>query len=138
MSNEAAAVENLDSLDMILQANDNEKRFGKDLTEFFVGTPVTRFRFPKLRRIASQEHQQRKFRVLRERQVSRDLQLCLSKSGIAVVTEHANASSLGSDAVKEVVQALLRRWELPNSKQVTEIDLKGRYCATASLEILCI
>ena len=112
-SNEAVAVKDLDLLDMILQANEYEERFGIDLTEFFDGTPVTRFRNPKLRRIASQVHQQREARVQTERQAPRDLQLCLLKTDISFEADYAKASSLGTDAIKEAVQAL-RRWELPN------------------------
>lgn len=111
-TNEAVAVKDLDLLDMILQANEYEERFGTDLTEFFDGTPVTRFRNPTLRRIASQVHQQRGARVQNERQGSKDLQHCLSNSDNAFVAEYAKASNLGADAITEIVQAL-RRWELP-------------------------
>ena len=61
-SKEAIGVKDLDLLDMIIQADEYEERFGLDLSEFFDGTPVTRFRTTAIQKIAQEIHDQRKLR----------------------------------------------------------------------------
>jgi putative hydrolases of HD superfamily len=124
VSDEAVAVKDLDLLDMILQANEYEERFGTDLTEFFDGTPVSRFRNPNVGRIAAHVHQQRDMRIRKELLESQDDAVScysdvahdssMSKSDAAFVAEYAKASSLGADAIQQVVLAL-RQWERPNA-----------------------
>jgi hypothetical protein len=91
-----------------------------DLTVFFDGTPVTRFRNPKLARIAEQVHEQRNARILHEQPAPHDTltltigdnqQLGVSKSDSAYVSEYAQASCPGADTIMEVVRALLQ-WDI--------------------------
>lgn len=57
-SKEAIGVKDLDLLDMSIQANEYEERFGLDLSEFFEGTPVARFRTLSLQSNAQEVHDQ--------------------------------------------------------------------------------
>lgn len=66
---EAIAVKDLDLLDMIIQADEYEEQYpGLDLTEFFVGTPVDRFRNDMIRDVAEEVHRQRSDRRERRNQ----------------------------------------------------------------------
>lgn len=117
-SDEAVAVKDLDLLDMILQANEYEERFGTDLTEFFEGTPVFRFQNAKLRRIAAEVHKQREERVQRDRRDTVSLDdgaRRISKSDSVFVADYAKSFSLEVDAVRDIVLAL-RQWERPNEE----------------------
>jgi putative hydrolases of HD superfamily len=61
---ESIIVKDLDLLDMILQANTYEQQHPMtDLSDFFVGTPSSRFQIPQIRRIAEQIHYQRNDRI---------------------------------------------------------------------------
>lgn len=61
---ESIIVKDLDLLDMILQANTYEIQYPNnihdiDLSDFFIGTPPSRFQIPQIRQIAEYIHQQR-------------------------------------------------------------------------------
>lgn len=128
-SKESLVVKDLDLLDMILQANTYEVRFGINLTEFFDGTPATRFQTPKLAKIAQLVHQQRSTRIENSKQTTaceetdavtegneaeentnvKGMQY-MSKSDCAFVTEYSKASLYEADTVRDIIQAL-RHWE---------------------------
>lgn len=107
-SKEAVAVKDLDLLDMIVQASEYEELFGLDLGEFFVGTPVSRFRTPELQNIAQEVHNQRETRI--QTLVDKKQRDCLSMSDAAFVAEFSNAAGVLSEEVEQVVKAL-RSWE---------------------------
>jgi 5'-deoxynucleotidase YfbR-like HD superfamily hydrolase len=71
---ESIIVKDLDLLDMILQANTYEQQYMSssssstdktkmDLSDFFVGTPPSRFQIPQIRQIAEELHHQRNERI---------------------------------------------------------------------------
>jgi putative hydrolases of HD superfamily len=67
---ESIIVKDLDLLDMILQANTYELQYSLvnhqesiDLSDFFTGTPPSRFQIPEIRQIAEYIHQQRNDRI---------------------------------------------------------------------------
>lgn len=64
-SREAKAVKDLDLLDMIVQADEYETRYGTtmDLSDFFQSTPPSKFQTPRLRSIATAVHNQRQERL---------------------------------------------------------------------------
>lgn len=108
---EAKVVKDLDLLDMILQADEYEQRFGIDLSEFFEGTPPNKFQDAALRSISEEVHRQRKERVERtSTDESTAVVNLLSKSDEAFVEEFGQASKLGKESVKELVRAL-RGWK---------------------------
>jgi putative hydrolase of HD superfamily len=113
-SNEAVAVKDLDLLDMILQADEYEERFGVELDDFFQSTPVDRFRDPTVRKIAAQVHRQRQERLqtslLEDRTKPPRTHDVLSKTDQAFVEEYSKASTLSAESIDEVVKAL-RQWE---------------------------
>jgi putative hydrolases of HD superfamily len=113
---EAIAVKDLDLLDMILQASEYEERYGIDLNEFFVGTPSHRFQNSKLRPIASQVHQQRQNRIMKQKDQTehKSDEHHLSRSDAAFVLEYSQASTLSDREIMNVVQSL-RQWEDRNS-----------------------
>jgi putative hydrolase of HD superfamily len=109
---EAKAVKDLDLLDMIIQADEYEQAFGLDLSEFFLGTPVTRFRDLTIEAVAKEVHEQRQERIQREdnnKTPPKD-PFALSKVDEAFVAEHAKASNLSEDSVRQTISAL-RDWE---------------------------
>jgi len=109
-SKEAIGVKDLDLLDMIIQAGEYEERFGLDLSEFYDGTPVSRFRTPAIQEIAHEVHDQRKTRI--ESQVNDDNKDgdCVSKRDAAFVAEFSASSNMSSEEVKQVVKAM-RAWD---------------------------
>ena len=110
-SKEAISVKDLDLLDMIVQASEYEERFGLDLSEFFEGTPASRFRTLELQKVAQEVHDQRDARIQAEEihdvgnQVNE-----FSKSDAAFVAEYSKASNMSNEDVQRVVKAL-RTWE---------------------------
>jgi putative hydrolase of HD superfamily len=108
---EAKAVKDLDLLDMIIQADEYEQAFGLDLNEFFEGTPVSRFRDSTIEAVAKEVHEQRQQRIQTEPNESPPKDpFALSKADEAFVAEHAKASNLSAESVKETIKAL-RDWE---------------------------
>ena len=101
---EARAVKDLDLLDMILQAHEYEQVFGMDLSDFFEGTPPSRFQTPALRALAHEVHDRR----CAVKQSTEELPS--SPSDAAFVQEYAKASKLDAASITEVVRAL-RGWE---------------------------
>lgn len=113
-SKEAIGVKDLDLLDMILQANEYEERFGLDLSEFFGGTPVARFRTPSLKSVAQEVHDQRSSRLDTQGEAhSKQRGDCISESDASFVAEFSKASQLSSEQVEQVVKAL-RCWDRTN------------------------
>jgi len=113
---ESKAVKDLDLLDMIIQADEYEQAFGLDLSEFFQGTPVSRFGDATIQAVARQVHEQRQERLQKENtDVTRKDPFALSKKDQAFVSEYANASNLSADAVQQTIKAL-RDWENGGSK----------------------
>jgi putative hydrolases of HD superfamily len=110
---EAVAVKDLDLLDMILQAKEYEARFGVDLTEFFDGTPVSRFRNPTIAGIAAQVHRERQ-RQLTGAVDEGCVRSPLTKSDQAFLEEYSKASDLDPASIQSVVQAL-RNWDSPRN-----------------------
>jgi putative hydrolase of HD superfamily len=105
-TNEGKAVKDLDLLDMIIQADEYEERFGVDLSEFFTSTPVTRFVTPELKAAAEQIHKEREERRSKAAKV-----LSSEPSGIeardrAFIDEFSKASTLSAEQIKSVVKAL--------------------------------
>jgi putative hydrolase of HD superfamily len=111
---EARAVKDLDLLDMIIQADEYEQAFGIDLSEFFQGTPVSRFRDSTIEAVAKEVHDQRQERIEREHKIPPKDPFALSKSDEAFVAEHAKASNLSEASVKQTIKAL-RDWEKSSS-----------------------
>ena len=116
-SAEAIAVKDLDLLDMILQADEYEQRFGMlDLSEFFASTPVDRFRHGWVRRIAHHVHAQRQVRRQQPPPPQNETAPSVWKHGIsskdaAFVEEFSKAySHLNVASITDVVKAL-RAWE---------------------------
>jgi putative hydrolase of HD superfamily len=108
---ESKAVKDLDLLDMIIQADEYEQAFGLDLSEFFQGTPVSRFRDSTIEAVAKEVHKQRQERIQTEHNKSpKKDPFALSKADEAFVAEHAKASNLSTDSVKATIKAL-RDWE---------------------------
>lgn len=109
---EARAVKDLDLLDMIIQADEYEQTFGLDLSEFFQGTPVSRFRDSTIEAVAKEIHEQRQDRIQREnnKAIPTKDPFALSKTDEAFVAEHAKASNQSADAIKQTLKAL-RDWE---------------------------
>jgi putative hydrolase of HD superfamily len=110
-SKEAIAVKDLDLLDMIIQADEYEQAFGLDLSDFFQGTPVSRFRDPRIEAIAKEIHDQRQQRILRENQTPPEDPFALSKQDEAFVKEYAKATKLSAASVQQTIKAL-RDWEM--------------------------
>lgn len=111
-SNEAIGVKDLDLLDMIIQADEYEERFGLDLSDFFDGTPVTRFRTPAIQNVAQVIHDQRKLRMKAQEKVSVPKNgKSISKSDAAFVNEFCQASNnMSREEVEQIVKAL-RMWD---------------------------
>jgi putative hydrolase of HD superfamily len=107
---ESMAVKDLDLLDMIIQADEYEQAFDLDLSEFFQGTPVSRFRDSTIEAVAKEVHEQRQERIQREQKSPPKDPFALSKSDEAFVAEHAKASNLSEASVKQTIKAL-RDWE---------------------------
>jgi putative hydrolase of HD superfamily len=105
-SREAIAVKDLDLLDMILQADEYERKFGIDLGEFFDGTPVSRFQTACLKPIANEVHERRTMRLKETSNEKMNGSSTLSKRDAAFVEEHAKASTLSSLDIENVVRAL--------------------------------
>jgi putative hydrolases of HD superfamily len=60
---ESIVVKDLDLLDMILQADEYERRYPNiDVSDFFIGTPPSKFQIPHIRHIANRIHEQRNHR----------------------------------------------------------------------------
>ena len=115
-SKEAIAVKDLDLLDMIIQADEYERVFDLDLSDFFVSTPVSRFRNPNVTEIAREIHRQRQERVIVAMAASKadgekNRSDGLSKSDLAFVAEFSKASNLDTDSIESVIKAL-RHWDL--------------------------
>ena len=110
---EAVAVKDLDLLDMILQADTYEQTFDMDLGDFFVSTPVDRFRTPAVKRFAQHLHAERTERKSKLTTESNST-IGLSGSDRAFVAEYSNVASLSPEAVQEVVRAL-RNWDKDDS-----------------------
>jgi putative hydrolase of HD superfamily len=113
-TSESRAVKDLDLLDMIIQADEYEQAFGLDLSEFFQGTPVSRFRDSTIEAVAKEVHEQRHERIQREHKIPPKDPFALSKADEAFVAEHAKASNLSADSVKQTIKAL-RDWETNGS-----------------------
>jgi putative hydrolase of HD superfamily len=113
---EAVAVKDLDLLDMILQADTYEQTFDDmDLSDFFEGTPVDRFRTPAVKRLAQQVHAERTERKSKlSTEASNSTTSSLSGSDKAFVAEYSKVASLSPEAVQEVVRAL-RNWDKDDS-----------------------
>ena len=113
---ESRAVKDLDLLDMIIQADEYEQAFGLDLSEFFQGTPVSRFRDSTIEAVAKEVHEQRQERIQSEHNKSLpEDPFALSKADEAFVAEHAKASNLSEDSVRQTLSAL-RDWENTSGK----------------------
>ena len=67
-SKEAAAVKDLDMLDMILQAGEYETNHNIDMSDFFDGTPVEKFATSEIREAAKEVHRRRRQRIEATRQ----------------------------------------------------------------------
>jgi putative hydrolase of HD superfamily len=113
-TNESRAVKDLDLLDMIIQADEYEQAFGLDLSEFFQGTPVSRFHDSTIEAVAKEVHEQREERIQSEQNEcpAKD-PFALSKADEAFVAEHAKASNLSESSVRQTISAL-RDWENTN------------------------
>lgn len=116
-SPEAVAVKDLDLLDMIIQADEYERAYPPmDLSEFFQGTPVNRFRTDSIRRIAEEVHQQRDER-LASKATQPSLQTTTSDSGQTMFTagdasfviQHAKETGVAPSLIEDIVVALRRR-----------------------------
>lgn len=110
---EAVAVKDLDLLDMIMQADEYEDRFGMDLSEFFDGTPVSRFRSEEIKRIAHQVHEERSVRRQRSQDTNKGSST-VSNADAAFAEEYSKASTLSRNDIEQVVRAL-RQWESSNT-----------------------
>lgn len=104
----AESVKDLDLLDMIIQADEYERKFSVDLSEFFESTPVDSFRDPMLRKVADEIHTQRHNR----RQMT---QLTppggfLSGSDQSFIEEYGKATNIKHEDIENIVMAL-RKWE---------------------------
>jgi putative hydrolase of HD superfamily len=122
---EAKCVKDLDLLDMIIQANEYEQAFGVDLSDFFLGTPPSRFQTPWLQKVAREVHNQRSDRR-RTASGREEAATCvggrdadLSPCDEAFVLEFSKASSHGRMAVEQVVRAL-RGWESRSRQAQTQ------------------
>lgn len=111
-SEEAIGVKDLDLLDMIIQADEYEERFGSDLSEFYDGTPVSRFRTPAIQSFAQEVHDQRRARINTLDRDARKLNHGndMSESDAAFVAEYSKASKLSSQEIEQVVKAM-RSWD---------------------------
>jgi putative hydrolase of HD superfamily len=105
---EAIAVKDLDLLDMLIQAREYEEQFGIDLSEFFDGTPTSRFQTTEIRNIAKEVHRQQKNRSENTRM--NEISDGYSKTDTAFISEYATTSSIEVSVVAQVVKAL-RKWE---------------------------
>jgi hypothetical protein len=105
---EAIAVKDLDLLDMLIQAREYEEQFGIDLSEFFDGTPTSRFQTNEIRNIAKEVHRQQKNRSENTRM--NEISDGYSKTDTAFISEYATTSSIEVSVVAQVVKAL-RKWE---------------------------
>ena len=105
-SQEAIAVKDLDLLDMIIQADEYEQLFGTDLSEFFQGTPPSRFRTQALQSIAQQVHDRREERLKARATEKVSSSRGLSPQDAAFAKEYAQASKLSASDIESVVKAL--------------------------------
>lgn len=110
---EAVAVKDLDLLDMIVQADTYEQTFDMDLSDFFEGTPVDRFRTPAVKQFAQQVHAERTERKSKLTTESNPTTI-LSGSDKAFVAEYSKVASLSPEAIQEAVRAL-RNWDKDDS-----------------------
>jgi putative hydrolase of HD superfamily len=110
VSKEAIVVKDLDLLDMIIQADEYERSFDVDLSEFFESTPVSGFRDPSLAKVAEEIHHQRQQRIEASEKDQKKQESTLSKNDEAFIAEHSKASSMSADSIEKVVEAL-RQWE---------------------------
>ena len=116
-SKEAIGVKDLDLLEMIIQAGEYEECFSMDLSDFFDGTPVSRFRTPVIQNIAQEVHDQRKARREaklqdKEKDTNGDY---ISESDAVFVAEFSKASNMSNEDVEQVVKAM-RSWERKDNK----------------------
>ncbi|GKY93254.1 HD domain-containing protein 2 [Mayamaea pseudoterrestris] len=109
---ESKVVKDLDLMDMIIQADEYEERFGTDLSDFFVNTQPSRFQNPFMRQMAEQVHVQRTERIARQsKAVNGSASSDLSAKDKAFVEEFSRASSsLDTVEIERVVKAL-RAWD---------------------------
>lgn len=105
-SQEAIAVKDLDLLDMIIQADEYEQLFGTDLSDFFQGTPPSRFRTLALQSIAQQVHDRREERLKARTTEKVSSSRGLAPQDAAFVQEYAQASKLRAADIESVVKAL--------------------------------
>lgn len=109
---EAIAVKDLDLLDMIIQADEYEQEHSHiDLTEFFVGTPVERFRNDIIRDVAREIHMQRNARVAKKEKDRTEKDIArthLTNDDADFIESFANSSpmKLTSSQIETVVLAL--------------------------------
>jgi putative hydrolase of HD superfamily len=112
-SAEARAVKDLDLLDMIIQADEYEQKFGVDLSDFFTSTPPSRFEDAMLASIAQHLHSQRTERVNSSQNtthIESRISEGLSARDKAFVDEYSQASQLNAEDIVKVVSAL-RVWD---------------------------
>jgi len=103
---EAIAVKDLDLLDMIIQADEYETRYDQiDLQDFFDGTPVSRFRTPKLAKVAAEVHRQRQERRKHSAPATTSTSE-LSKRDTDFVRNYAVKSPLSEAQIRDVIVEL--------------------------------
>jgi putative hydrolases of HD superfamily len=124
---ESLAVKDLDLLDMILQADEYEERFNIDLSDFFQGTPTSRFHTPRLRQIAQEVHHQRTDRrrnnhhqqqstntttdnlKLLNGNKGNDSNISLSFNDKAFIEEYSKASKSSAESIENILLAY-KQW----------------------------
>ena len=120
---EAIAVKDLDLLDMIIQADEYEQEHSHiDLTEFFAGTPVERFRNDIIRDVAREIHMQRNVRVAKkekDRTVKDTATSYLTNHDADFIQSFANSSplKLTPSQIEAVVLALRKHDSDKDSKE---------------------
>jgi len=118
-SNESRAVKDLDLLEMIIQADEYERAFGIDLSEFFDTTLEARFQDSSTQQVAREVHAQRRERkALQPDEGIEDGVIDqegppsagLSPGDAAFVAEFSKSSTLSKATIEEVVKSL-RSWD---------------------------
>ena len=116
-SKEAAAVKDLDMLDMILQADEYEGNHNIDMSDFFDGTPVEKFVVPEVREAAKEVHRRRQQRIDSMNHIRKEgdgttvaepssAPDSVSRKDQDFVEAFAAASEMSSDEIQKVVKAL--------------------------------
>ena len=99
---------------MIIQASEYEERFDMELSDFFVGTPPSRFNNPTIRSIAEEVHKQR---TERQKQIQTstsssnkgDTSEDLTSTDLAFIEEYSKASPVSSESIQKILMAY-KQW----------------------------